>query len=230
MKNTNQDSDGEAASGWSFQFTERHMELLRKGDFGAESEVVEQLFRYFDRLVRAVGLYTGGSLCREDCEDAVMDFFKDKFSHLIARYRFEEAKAFTGRFYRSLRNWSLDWLDKRMRRDGSAISIEEPIGEGTKKVEDTLPAWRDVVEGGLRPEEVSAFESEVRDYMLRWTNDPVKQWILSVCIFGGWTPKEASDGVFDKFSGKVYETGSVYSLLSRFRNDAGLGRIRKKYQ
>lgn len=222
------DSDMESL-GALFQFDERYMALLRSGDREAENKLAEALFGHFDRLVRAVRRYTSDLLCREDAEDAVMDFFANKFRRVVQLYRFQPAASFTAKFYKAIKNYSLDWLDKRMRRDGSALSIYQPIGDGKRTVEDKLPPWRDAIEGGLRPEEVSAFEKEVRDYLVSWSGDPVRQWVLEACLFGGWKPKEVVIGVAEKFSGKVYELGSVYALVSRFRNDPGLRKIRERY-
>jgi DNA-directed RNA polymerase specialized sigma24 family protein len=214
----------------TFQFDDRHMDLLRSGDPAAEDAVVEAVFSFFDQIVRAVRFYSAGNLCHEDAEDVVVAFFADKFRPIVSRYRFLSARAFSAKVYRSLRNFALDWLDKKMRHGGRDLSIQQPVGDGMKTVEDMLPPWRDCVEGGLRPEEVRAFEKDVRDFLAKWAGDPVRQWILEACLFEGWTPKEASDEVPRKFPGKIYETGSVYCLVSRFRNDPELGRIREQYR
>ena len=220
----------QSRSGGAFQFDDRLMELLRKGSPEAEDAVVKAAFSFFDQFVRAVRFYVSGNLCKEDAEDVVVDFFADKFRHLVFRYRFLPAKSFSSMFYASLKNFAIDWLDKRMRHGGGDVSIQQPVGDGTRTVEDLLPPWRDCVEGGLRPEEVRAFESDIRAYLAKWAGDPVRQWILEACLFEGWTPKEASDEVPRKFPGKIFETGSVYSLVSRFRNDPALGRIREQYR
>ena len=211
-----------------FQFTEGHMERLRRGDAEAAEEVAKEVVRQCDSWLRAIRAQVGWKLCREDCEDIVSDFYATKMEGLM-RYKNVSAKHFTALFYKSLKNHAVDWV----RKYGREIP-ESQIGNGGREEEEggyleRLPAAGEDFRERLSGEEVASLEAAVQGLIREWASDPVQAWVLEASMFGGLTAEAVSAGGGEKFPGKGYAPGSVYSLLSRFRAESGLRRLRNEY-
>lgn len=216
-----------------FQFTEEHMELLRSGNGSVTQEIeimmAMEIVRQVDSWLRAIRSKVGWRLCREDCLDIVMDFRAYKLQGLIEKYRNLPAQHFTALFYKSLKNYARDWLRKYGREDPVSNRAGAEGDEGGDRSMDSLPSESEDFSSLLTAEEMEDLLKDVREFILRWTDDPVQRWVLEKLIFEEMTAGEISAGVKKAFPGKVYATGSVYSLLSRFRSAPGLRRIKQKY-
>ena len=218
----------EHTSSVSFQFSARDMELLRKGDVEAANEVIRETIRYFDGFSRAIRSRVGGWVSREFCEDAVFTFFEEKLLKLVDRYRDCSPGEFTGKFYTALKNHAIDMAREIGRYVTSTDLQTGDEDDGRGGYFDRLPSEREVAEDRLRADELAALEEDVRRFIVSWTDDPLQQWVLETAIFGEKGAAEISSLAANKF-GKAYATGSVYSVLSRFRKAPGLRRIKDRY-
>lgn len=219
--------DGRKKPEGGFQFTEEHMELLRRGDSSASDEIAimmaKEIVRNFDSWMRAIRSKAGWGVCYEDCQDIVCEFRVKKLPVIIAKARKDHisAKYFTALFYTSLKNFAVDWI----------VDNPPPPPPPKKPLTDDeqLPSIREDFRNRLTAEEQAALVKDVRNFILRWTEDPLQRWVLEKGISGEMTAVEIAAGVEKAFPGKVYAVGSVYSLLSRFRSSPGLRRIKNQY-
>lgn len=209
------------------------MARLRCGDEAAAEELATAIVRQFDSWMRAIRARAGWMVCQEDCRDIVHDFRAQKLEGIIAKYRNLPARHFTAIFYNSLKNHAVDWL----RKNGRCIPVSNlPSAGGGGDGEDgregfleRLPSETEDFRERLDEEEVGALMGEVRAFIVRWAEDPLQRWVLEEALCRERTAVEISERVGSEFPGKVYAVGSVYSLLSRFRADPGLRRIRNRY-
>lgn len=216
-----------------FQFTEGEMVRLRRGDAEAAEGVATAIVRQFDSWMRAIRARAGWMVCQEDCRDIVYDFRAAKLEGIIAKYRNLPARHFTAVFYNSLKNHAVDWL----RKNGRCIPVSNLPSVGGDGGEEAgregflerLPSETEDFRDRLTEEEMGSLMGEVRAFIGRWAEDPLQRWVLEAALCGERTAVEISERVGVEFPGKVYAVGSVYSLLSRFRADPGLRRIRNRY-
>lgn len=226
--------DGRQKPKGGFQFTEEHMALLRSGN-GAltreiEIEMAKEITRHFDSWLRAIRSRAKWLVCYEDCQDIVQEFRAKKLPEVIAKYRNLSAKHFSAEFYQSLKNHAVDWLKKNAKEILESNLSRQDQKEGTEKgfLERLPTEWEDF-RNRLTDEEMADLVKAVREFILRWTEDPVKRWVLEKAIFRGMKAEEIATEIEKAFPGKVYAVGTVYSWVSRFRSSPGLWRIKKQY-
>lgn len=225
--------DGRKKPEGGFQFTEEHMALLRSGN-GAVTREIEimmalEIARHFDSWLRAIRSRARWLICYEDCRDIVQEFRAKKLPGIIARYKHLPARLFSAMFYKSLKNHAEDWLKHNAREIPESNLPRQGQKEESEGFLAGLPTEGEDFRDRLTDEELAALVQDVKEFILRWTEDPVQRWVLEKGIFGGMTAGDIAEGVEQAFPGKVYATGSVYSLLSRFRSSPGLRRIKNQY-
>ena len=226
----------ETASG--FQFDEASMDLLRKGDKASEDALVVLVFGHFSAFVRHVQRVTGGSIDPSECEDVASEFIAVRFPKLMRQYRDIDAKAFSKVFYTAMRNFALDWARKLW---------NGKFGKGnTRSADESLPgsdqAFIDICsdemvfdrkcrfEEKLLPSEFALLLDDIRDAIRRHTGgDEMKSWVLEASLMAGMRKEEVVRKVPGIFPGKVYASGSVYSLVSRFRDSPELASVARKW-
>ena len=226
----------ETASG--FQFTEASMELLRKGDKASEDALVVLVFGHFSAFVRYVQRVTGGSIDPSECEDVAMEFISLRLPKLMHQYNGLDAKGFSKIFYTAMRNFALDWARKLWNGKfgrGNTQSADESLPGGEQAFidicSDEMVFDRKCrFEEKMLPSEFALLLSDIRNAIRRYTcEDEMKSWVLEASLMAGMKKEEVARKVPDLFSGKVYASGSVYSLVSRFRESPELLAVVRKW-
>lgn len=233
----NDNTSGNRSPG-GFQFDESMMELLRRGDEKARNAVAGEIIRYFDALVRRIRAKTGYALGWHECEDAVQDFIGKFFGGKLARYEDKNAEEFSRIFVSSLDNHARDWYDKVVKTSfgpGSQnlVSTEKPMGRGddgsVRTLGDTLED-KDSPKERLLPSEYAELVEDLKAAMLRHADgDEMKAWVIEANLAKGMKAEEISAAVPVLFPGKVFAAGSVYSIVSRFREGPELAAVSKKW-
>ncbi len=225
----------------AFQFDEQMMEKLRRGDAKAYEDVARCVYQYVDALVRHVRNSTNFVLNWHDCEDIVQDMnIKVFVNKQFVQYLDKSASDFSKIFYHSLHNLALDAIDKLIKSkkgSGNKVSLEKPVNNGEenrKTFGDTLPEEKSLSRTfrgkGLTKEEFKNLVDDLRTAMkLHAGDDNVRQWVLESFFFKQMKAEEISKVVGQIFPGKVFESGSVYSLVSRFRNGPELDAVVTKW-
>ena len=215
-----------------FQFDEATMELLRKGDKAAQETVARRILAYFDALTRHVLRKTNCALDWHDCMDVAQDFIVQFFSGKLARYEDRSAKEFSKIFYTSLDNFAKDRIDQIVNsRVGTANQrrLEEPLPGGESTFGDMLPD-KSAPEQRLLPSEFQELLADIRQAMLvHVKGDAMKAWVLEASLAKEMKAEEISKAVPKLFPGKVFAAGSVYGLVSHFRNGPELAGVAQKW-
>ena len=228
------------------RFTEDHMRLLRRNDPAAQEVVLVWVYSYFDAFVRHISHKFRERISLEECEDLVSDFLVTRFRTLVKSYACHSAERFSGVLVTSLINFSQDYFrsvttklptcdggEARVRRNVSMYEPKGTNGEDSRTVEDVLPELQTVVVqamSGLCGLDRDRFREEIAAYIARFCKgDIVREWVLRAFCLEEMDIEEILAALPRNFPGKKYAANSVYSLWFRFRHDAGLRHICKKY-
>jgi hypothetical protein len=220
----------------SFQFDDAIVEKLRSGNRAAEDAVVVAVFGHFVDICRTVRRFVNEGLDSHECEDVAQEFIAMRLPKLLREYKGRCAQDFSKLFYTSLRNFSLDWLRKVVASktgQGNQISLDAPLSGGEMTLGDLLDEERNPYKpfkGKLLSWEFEELQSDVRNAMRRHVEgDEMKAWVLEANLMSGMTAGEIERMVPDLFPCKVFAAGSVYSLVSRFRNGPELAALAAKW-
>lgn len=200
------------------------MELLRKGDKASEDALVEKVFGFFHFFVRAIYRYANGRIDPSECQDVAVDFIVYRFPKLMRTYGDCDANGFSGVFYKALKNFALDWARR-------ICTVPTGPGRGVPLdgLENLLPSANQF-ESELRPAEYAHLLADIRDAMWRYVGgDIMKAWILEASLMAETKADEVERKIPELFPGKVFASGSVYSLVSRFRKSQELAMVARKW-
>ena len=209
------------------------MGLLRKGDKAARETVARRILAYFDALTRHVMRKTNCVLDWHDCRDVAQEFIVQFFSGRLARYEDKGAEEFSKIFYASLDNFARDRIDKIVNSRvgiGNQRRLEEPLPDGKRTFGDTLQDTSSP-ERRLLPFEYRELLADIRQAMISHVKgDAMKAWVLEASLAKEMRAEEISVAVPKLFPGKVFAAGSVYSLVSRFREGPEFAAVARKWR